>query len=110
MIEVSRYILALIVALTHLQPLGIGRPGSIAVFAFYTLSGYLMTRVLNERYGFSARGTVAFLVNRVLRLWPAYLAVLGLTLIALLFLPLSNFYFLIRMPTSLADIVTNLAI
>jgi hypothetical protein len=45
MIEVSRYILALIVALTHLQPLGMGRPGSIAVFAFYTLSGYLMTRV-----------------------------------------------------------------
>jgi peptidoglycan/LPS O-acetylase OafA/YrhL len=40
MIEVSRYILAFVVTLTHLQPLGVGRPGSIAVFAFYTLSGY----------------------------------------------------------------------
>jgi peptidoglycan/LPS O-acetylase OafA/YrhL len=110
MIEISRYILATMVAQTHLWPLGAGWTGNIAVFAFYTLSGYLMTRVLNERYGFSAQGTVAFLVNRVLRLWPAYLAVLGLTLIALLFLPLSSFYFLIRMPTSLADIVTNLAI
>jgi len=92
MIEVSRYILALVVTLTHLQPLGVGRPGSIAVFAFYTLSGYLMTRVLNERYGFTARGTAAFLLNRVLRLWPAYFAILGLTLIALWFLPLQNFF------------------
>ena len=98
------------VAQTHLWPLGAAWTGNIAVFAFYTLSGYLMTRVLNERYGFSARGTVAFLLNRVLRLWPAYLAILGLTLIALLFLPLSSFFFLIRMPTTLVDIVTNLAI
>jgi len=110
MIEISRYILATMVAQTHLWPLGAAWTGNIAVFAFYTLSGYLMTRVLNERYGFSARGTVAFLLNRVLRLWPAYLAILGLTLIALLFLPLSSFFFLIRMPTTLVDIVTNLAI
>jgi peptidoglycan/LPS O-acetylase OafA/YrhL len=110
MIEISRYILAIMVAQTHLWPLGAAWTGHIAVFAFYTLSGYLMTRVLNQRYGITARGTVAFLVNRVLRLWPAYLAILGLTLIALLFLPLSSFFFLIRMPTTLADIVTNLAI
>ena len=110
MIEISRYILATMVAQTHLWPLGAAWTGNIAVFAFYTLSGYLMTRVLNERYGFSARGTVAFLLNRVLRLWPAYLAMLGLTLIALSFLPLSSFFSLIRMPTTLADIVTNLAI
>jgi peptidoglycan/LPS O-acetylase OafA/YrhL len=92
MIEISRYILATMVAQTHLWPLGAAWTGNIAVFAFYTLSGYLMTRVLNERYGFSARGTVAFLLNRVLRLWPAYLAILGLTLIALSFLPLSSFF------------------
>jgi peptidoglycan/LPS O-acetylase OafA/YrhL len=110
MIEISRYILATIVAQAHLWPFVAAGTGSIAVFAFYTLSGYLMTRVLNERYGFSPRGTVAFLLNRVLRLWPAYLAILGLTLIALSFLPLSSFFSLIRMPTTLADIVTNLAI
>jgi len=110
MIEISRYILATMVAQTHLWPLGVAWTGNIAVFAFYTLSGYLMTRILNERYGFSARGTVAFLLNRVLRLWPAYLAILGLTLIALSFLPLSSFFSLIRMPTTLADIVSNLAI
>jgi peptidoglycan/LPS O-acetylase OafA/YrhL len=110
MLEISRYILATMVAQTHLWPLGTAWTGNIAVFAFYTLSGYLMTRVLNQRYGFSTRGTMAFLLNRVLRLWPAYLAILALTLIALLFLPLSNFFSLIRMPTTLVDIVTNLAI
>src|SRR5260221_6030436 len=110
MIEVSRYILALVVTLTHLQPLGVGRPGTIAVFAFYTLSGYLMTRVINERYGFTARGTAAFLLNRVLRLWPAYFIILGLTLIALWFLPLQKFFQLIRFPMTPAEIVGNIAV
>ena len=45
MIEVSRYVLALIVAEVHLWPLGASWTGHVAVFAFYTLSGYLMTRV-----------------------------------------------------------------
>jgi len=110
MIEVTRYILAMIVAQTHLGPLGSSWPASIAVFAFYTLSGYLMTRVINERYGFSARGTAAFLLNRVLRLWPAYFSVLGLTLIALRFLPLQDFFSVVRVPTTQTEIVGNLAI
>jgi peptidoglycan/LPS O-acetylase OafA/YrhL len=109
-IEVSRYILAAIVAQTHLRSIGMDWTGQIAVFGFYTLSGYLMTRVLNERYGFAWRGTAAFLINRVLRLWPAYCAIMGLVLLALQFLPLSNFFFLIRTPHSLADIVTNITI
>src|SRR5258708_35197917 len=90
LIEVTRYILAAIVAQTHLWPLGSSWPATIAVFAFYTLSGYLMTRVINERYGFTARGTAAFLLNRVLRLWPASFVILGLTLIAPWILPLQN--------------------
>jgi peptidoglycan/LPS O-acetylase OafA/YrhL len=110
MIELCRYILAVTVAQTHLWNVGAAWTGNIAVFAFYTLSGYLMTRVLNERYGFTARGMATFLVNRVLRLWPAYLAILGLTLFALLFLPLSNYFFLIKMPQRPLEIITNLTI
>ena len=110
MIEVSRYVLALVVAEVHLWPLGASWTGHVAVFAFYTLSGYLMTKVLNERYGFSTRGTVAFLLNRVLRLWPAYLVILGLTLTALLVLPLANFYPQIRMPRTAAEIISNITI
>jgi peptidoglycan/LPS O-acetylase OafA/YrhL len=110
MIELCRYVLALMVAQTHLWNVGHAWTGNIAVFAFYTLSGYLMTRVLNERYGFTARGTATFLANRVLRLWPAYLILLGLTLITLLFVPLSNYFSLIRMPQSPLEIITNLTI
>jgi peptidoglycan/LPS O-acetylase OafA/YrhL len=82
MIEISRYVLAAMVAQTHLWPQGADWTGQISVFAFYTLSGYLMTRVLHERYGFSIRGTAAFALNRVLRLWPAYLAIMTLALVA----------------------------
>jgi peptidoglycan/LPS O-acetylase OafA/YrhL len=107
MIEISRYVLAAIVAQTHLWPRGPDGLGQMSVFAFYTLSGYLMTRVLNECYGFTIRGTAAFALNRVLRLWPAYLAMMTLVLVALQFWPLQNFFFLMRTPTSGADIVTN---
>ena len=110
MIELIRYSLATIVAETHLGPLGIAWPGWQAVFAFYTLSGYLMTRVLNERYGFSPGGTAAFLVNRVLRLWPAYLSVAAATLLAEHFLPLHTFFYSLTIPHSLLESVTNLTV
>jgi peptidoglycan/LPS O-acetylase OafA/YrhL len=109
-IEVVRYILAMAVVQTHLWDKGAVWTGQISVFAFYTLSGFLMTRVLNERYGFTPLGTAAFVLNRFLRLWPAYLLIMFMVLIALRFLPLSNFFSLIRTPHSMADITTNLII
>jgi peptidoglycan/LPS O-acetylase OafA/YrhL len=110
MIEIGRYILALTVAQTHLLAPGTDWTGQIAVIAFYTLSGYLMTRVLNERYGFTLRGTTAFVLNRILRLWPAYLIILGLAVFALCFLPLENFIPLIRLPGNELELITNLTI
>ncbi|MBS0248959.1 MAG: acyltransferase [Proteobacteria bacterium] len=107
MIELTRYFLAVAVAQAHLWPKGQDWMSQIAVFAFYTLSGYLMTRVLNERYGFSWSGTGAFMLNRALRLGPAYYAILAATLMALTVLPLQDFHPLIRMPSTAADIVTN---
>ncbi len=80
------------------------------MFAFYALSGYLMTRILHERYGFTPRGITAFLINRVLRLWPAYLVVIAGTALALRFLPLQNFFFSLVPPRSLLGQVTNLTI
>lgn len=106
MIEIARFVLAAIVAQTHLLPLHDQWLGQQAVFAFYTLSGYLMTRVLNTRYGFSVNGTAAFLLNRVLRLWPAYLVVLGLTLLTNQLVPLDPN----RLPRSAIDVLTTLTI
>jgi peptidoglycan/LPS O-acetylase OafA/YrhL len=81
-----------------------------AVFGFYTLSGYLMTRVLHERYGFEWSGTAAFLANRVLRLWPAYLVVVLGTWLVLCFYPLNNFFFSFFLPRTLFETTTLLGI
>ena len=106
MIEISRYILAVVVAQTHLWPQGAEWTGQISVFAFYTLSGYLITRVLNTRYGFSWIGTSRFITNRILRLWPAYAAITILVLVAVRFFPLAEFYPSIRTPQTAVEIVS----
>jgi peptidoglycan/LPS O-acetylase OafA/YrhL len=110
MFEVARYILAVVVAATHLSPIGFGWSGWQAVFGFYTLSGYLMTRVLHQRYGFEWSGTAAFLVNRVLRLWPAYLLVVAGTGLIICFYPLNNFFFSLTAPRSFYESVTLVTI
>src|SRR6202035_4460687 len=110
MFEITRYILALLVADTHLWPVGWGWLGAQAVFGFYTLSGYLMTRVLHERYGFEWSGTAAFLSNRVLRLWPAYLVVVAGTGLVLCFYPLGNFFFSLTVPHTLLEYATTITI
>jgi peptidoglycan/LPS O-acetylase OafA/YrhL len=72
---IYRYGLAFCVAISHLWAGMIGGPAAYAVWGFYCLSGYLMTLILNEKYGFSHRGLARFAVNRVLRIYPAYYAV-----------------------------------
>jgi peptidoglycan/LPS O-acetylase OafA/YrhL len=52
--------------------------GRLAVESFYIISGFYMALVLDRKYSTS---TLVFLFNRVVRLYPAYLA---LTLLALL--------------------------
>ncbi len=47
------------------------------------LSGYLMTLVLNERYEFTSSGLKRFLINRALRIYPPYWALL------IVYIPLS---------------------
>ncbi len=110
MIEIFRYALAVAVAQTHLWPVGTPWIGWQSVFAFYALSGFLITRVLNERYGFTPRGTAAFVANRILRLWPAYLFTAAATLIALRFLPLGEYVPTIRVPRDAFEWLTTLTV
>lgn len=81
MLDVYRFVLAVLVVQGHL--LAAGQPALAwqAVFSFYVLSGFLMTLVLNEVYGFGAGSFARFLANRVLRLYPAYYAVLLVTVL-----------------------------
>jgi peptidoglycan/LPS O-acetylase OafA/YrhL len=69
-----RTFLAVAVAVQHL--LSVPVVGSAAVHAFFILSGYLMTRIMNETYGYSRLGVARFAVNRLLRIYPSYLVAL----------------------------------
>ncbi len=81
MLGIFRYLLALAVAASHLWSETTWLGGSYAVFCFYLVSGYLMALILNEVY--TARGdSWRYLANRALRIYPPYLAVMLLSVIA----------------------------
>lgn len=58
--------------------------GQIAVQAFYIISGFYMALILNEKYIGKNGSNKLFITNRFLRLYPIYLAILVLTLMACL--------------------------
>lgn len=73
MFGIYRYILANIVAVAHLSNLIEGTVlAPNAVYAFYILSGFLMTSILNRIYGFDLKGIKTYLLNRILRIYPTY--------------------------------------
>jgi peptidoglycan/LPS O-acetylase OafA/YrhL len=110
MLEFTRFGLSVTVLQAHILPLGMPWLAWQSVFAFYTLSGFLMTRVLHQRYGFSAHGFTTFALNRFLRLWPAYLVVGGLTCIAMMFVDLTFMYPSLRLPQSAFDWAVNFSV
>jgi peptidoglycan/LPS O-acetylase OafA/YrhL len=73
MFGIFRFVLAIFVVIAHiLQPPGLSIIGGYAVYGFFILSGYLMTLVMNRRYGFTPGGIEKFLLNRFLRIYPTY--------------------------------------
>lgn len=73
-----RTALALVVVVQHFS--ATPQIGILAVFGFFTLSGFLMTLLVTGPY----KGRIgAFAVNRFLRLYPMYWAVLLVSVIAL---------------------------
>ncbi len=76
-----RTILALMVLIGHLTDQW--QIGTYAVFAFYIISGYLMTTLMQQSYGYRPAGVRDFMLNRFLRLYPSYWAVIVLTLVAI---------------------------
>lgn len=78
-----RTLLAFVVMAHHL--LGVPVIGHYAVHGFFILSGYLMTLIMCEKYGYSVRGVGSFAINRWLRLYPSYLVILVLTVCLVVF-------------------------
>lgn len=83
-----RTILALAVVLQHL--ISIPMLGHYAVHGFFILSGYLMTYIMCNTYGYSFQGVKSFAVNRFLRLYPSYWGVLALSVLVITFFGESN--------------------
>lgn len=81
MIGSWRLLLAMLVVCAHL--LNPWWPGAMAVFSFYTISGFLMTLILHEQYSFSGRGLRAFWLNRFLRIYPPYYFACAMSLLLL---------------------------
>jgi len=84
MLGTVRFVLASLVVLNHLWLPTSDRVGAHAVVAFYMVSGFLMTKVIQETYGLSLRGGWHFVLNRALRIYPIYLACMFATLAMLL--------------------------
>ncbi|SFW40798.1 acyltransferase family protein [Luteibacter sp. UNCMF366Tsu5.1] len=67
-----RLLLAVLVAASHLWSSMVQGYAAYAVWAFFVLSGYLMTFVIKHKYGFSRVGLRDFAFNRFLRIYPSY--------------------------------------
>lgn len=65
-----RTFLALMVVALHLG--GYPKIGAYAVFGFYCLSGYLMTFIMQNTYGYTLLGRAKYATNRFLRIYPIY--------------------------------------
>ena len=85
---VLRITLALIVMITHL--VHFSPSGTYAVFGFYIISGYLMTLIMHESYGYTFEGRSRYLINRILRLYPQYWCSLLFTILLIDFIGFSG--------------------
>ena len=85
---IIRFLLAVWVCASHVGfsfPLLHFGAGAPAVAAFFVISGFYMGIILNAKY----RSLDVFYVNRLLRLFPVYFIVFGITLSGLYTLPLT---------------------
>jgi len=55
--------------------------GGHAVFAFFIISGFYMSLIINEKYAALPDGTRRFYLNRILRIYPSYYVALLATVI-----------------------------
>jgi peptidoglycan/LPS O-acetylase OafA/YrhL len=100
--------LALWVMIFHL--LSVPVIGGYAVFAFFILSGFLMTLIMHESYGYNISGFKKYALNRFLRLYPMYWAV-AIVSIAIIFIVSEDYSILykssIRYPETLYELSSN---
>lgn len=82
MFGIWRTMLAIEVVVSHILLVPI--LGAYAVFSFFVLSGFLMTSIMHNTYGYSPRGMRRYAENRALRLYPNYWFAVIVSLILIL--------------------------
>jgi peptidoglycan/LPS O-acetylase OafA/YrhL len=106
-----RTLLALMVVAFHLG--GVDYIGGYAVFGFYTLSGYLMTLIMRDNYGYTFSGISKYAVNRFLRIYPLYWASIALSVILIYLVGeryASHYHQSIYLPRTITDVIKNIFI
>ena len=106
-----RFLLALMVIFTHLG--GLGGLGSYAVFAFYMLSGYLMTLILHSSYGYSLTGLKKYSLNRFLRIFPLYWVSIIFSILIILLIGETkafNYHKAMQIPESFLGVLKNISL
>ena len=81
-LNLLRFFLALDVVLFHLWNAAAPGAGPVAVLGFFFVSGFLITQIVQEVYSMPGH-LWPFLLNRTLRIYPQYLAALGLGLLTI---------------------------
>lgn len=106
-----RLFLAFNVVFFHLWNAAAPGAGPVAVLGFFFISGFLITQIVQEVYASPPRPW-AFLLNRMLRIYPQYLSALGFGLIAVYFYPdvASHINGYQRWPAGAAEWVSQFAI
>lgn len=92
---------------------GVPYMGGYAVFGFYALSGYLMTLIMQNNYGYTLSGGSKYALNRFLRIYPMYWVSIGFSVILIYFLGESytaEYHSAIRLPSDATDIIRNVAL
>lgn len=85
-LNLLRFFLAFNVVAFHLWNAAVPGAGPVAVLGFFFISGFLITQIVQEVYVIPT-GSWSFLLNRTLRIYPQYLAALGLSLLTIYLYP-----------------------
>lgn len=106
-----RLILAFMVVFLHLA----GWPGfgEYAVFTFFCLSGYLMTFIMQQNYGYDRQGVKKYAIARVLRIYPLYIAACLLSVVTLIAIgeeATSAVIFNLRWPEGISNTLSNITL
>lgn len=108
---IYRFLLALNVVIFHL--LGVPAIGPFAVFSFFVLSGFLMTLIMKETYGYSFLGVSKYAINRFLRLFPVYWVLLLITILTIALVGNTNskaFHQAMFLPITPSEWASNLSL